>query len=316
MVLPVISIKPNVYHIPVLADCVVDLLKPAPGKIFVDGTLGGGGHAELMLRRGAQVIGFDQDSDAIEQVQGRLRHYGGFTAVHRNFAELDDELNRLNISEVDGILLDLGVSSHQLDTAERGFSFRVSAPLDMRMDTQGEVSAKDIINQSSCEELAAVLLEYGEEKYARRIAKRIVQEREAAPVETTDRLADIVAGAVPAAYRHGRIHPATRTFQALRIAVNDELGVLKIILDTAWKRLRCGGRIAVITFHSLEDRLVKRSFQSLLGKCTCPPGLPVCVCGNAGRLKLITHKPIIPEEAEIAANPRARSAKLRVAERI
>ena len=184
------------------------------------------------------------------------------------------------------------------------------------MNTQSEVSARDIVERYSYEELAAVLQEFGEEKYARKIARKIVQEREAAPVTTTDRLADIVSGAVPAAYRHGRIHPATRTFQALRIAVNDELGVLKKVLETAWKRLRGGGRIAVISYHSLEDRLVKRSFQSLLGKCTCPPELPVCVCENAGSLKLVNRKAIVPEESEIARNPRARSAKLRVAERI
>ncbi len=306
----------NVYHVPVLAERVVELLLPAPGKIIVDGTLGGGGHTELLLSRGARVIGFDQDAEAIAQAQSRLGHYSGFTAVRRNFAELDMGLDELNITEVDGLLLDLGVSSHQLDAAERGFSFRVSAPLDMRMNTQSEVSARDIVERYSYEELAAVLQEYGEEKYARKIARKIVQEREAAPVTTTDRLADIVSGAVPAAYRHGRIHPATRTFQALRIAVNDELGVLKKVLETAWKRLRGGGRIAVISYHSLEDRLVKRSFQSLLGKCTCPPELPVCVCENAGSLKLVNRKAIVPEESEIARNPRARSAKLRVAERI
>ncbi|MDO5296653.1 MAG: 16S rRNA (cytosine(1402)-N(4))-methyltransferase RsmH [bacterium] len=306
----------NIYHIPVLAGRVAELLQPAPGKVYADGTLGGGGHAELLLRRGAKVIGFDQDIEAIHQARERLGQYADFTAVHRNFAELNEGLDELGIAELDGILLDLGVSSHQLDEADRGFSFRASAPLDMRMDTQSEVSARDIIERSSFEELNAILRDYGEERYARQIARKIVQERALTPIATTDRLADIVSGAVPAAYRHGRIHPATRTFQALRIAVNDELEALKIVLDKAWKRLKCGGRIAVISYHSLEDRLVKRSFQSLLGKCTCPPGLPVCVCANSGRLKLINSKPIIPEIDEVTVNPRARSAKLRVAERI
>ena len=304
------------YHVPVLAAQVVVALVPATGKVIVDGTLGGGGHTELLLQNGAQVVGFDQDPDAIAQASQRLQGYPGFRPVARNFADLDNGLDELGIGFVDGILLDLGVSSHQLDVAERGFSFRSAAPLDMRMNTNAAFTARDLVAEYTEEALTAVLRDYGEERYARNIARHIVRERQQEPIATTDRLADIVAGAVPAAYRHGRIHPATRTFQALRIAVNDELGALERVLERGWRRLVRGGRLAIISYHSLEDRLVKRAFQGLLGKCTCPPELPVCVCGKVGQLKLVNRKPVVPDDEEVAVNPRARSAKLRVAERL
>ncbi|MBQ7567761.1 16S rRNA (cytosine(1402)-N(4))-methyltransferase RsmH [bacterium] len=305
------------YHIPVLADRVVAMLAPSPGKLFVDGTLGGGGHAELLLRAGAEVIGLDQDEEAIAAASERLKNYSGFKAVRRNFSELPDVFEELGVAAVDGVLLDLGVSSHQLDDARRGFSFRYAAPLDMRMDTHNSgLCASDIIENYSGDELADLFFKYGEERYARRIAKRIIDERAKAPITTTDRLADIIASAVPPDYRYGRIHPATRSFQALRIAVNRELSVLETALNGVCDCLKVGARIAVIAYHSLEDRLVKNSFRNLSGRCTCPPALAVCVCESAGRLKLITSKPIVPDEDEIEANPRAHSAKLRVAERI
>ncbi len=304
------------YHVPVLADQVTDILQPAPGRVIVDATLGGGGHSDLLLARGAKVVGFDQDLEAVAEAVKRLGANPNFTVVPRNFAYLNEGLDELGIADVDGILLDLGVSSHQLDAAERGFSFRASAPLDMRMDTRSPFTAQQLIAEASEEELVRILRDYGEEKFARRIARRIVQEREKSPILTTDVLAAIVTEAVPAQYKRGRIHPATLTFQALRIAVNDELGVLKTVLHIAWKRLKVGGRIAVISYHSLEDRLTKTVFGELLGRCTCPPDLPVCMCHPVGYLELVNRKPIIPSAAEIANNPRARSAKLRVAQRL
>ena len=304
------------YHVPVLAEQVTELLQPAPGRVIVDATLGGGGHSELLLARGAQVVGFDQDLEAVAEAEKRLGANPNFAVVPKNFAFLNEGLEELGIAEVDGILLDLGVSSHQLDAAERGFSFRASAPLDMRMDTRSSLTAQQLVAEASEEALVRILRDYGEERFSRRIARRIVQEREKSPILTTDVLADIVAEAVPAQYKRGRIHPATLTFQALRIAVNDELGVLETVLHSAWKRLRVVGRIAVISYHSLEDRLVKAAFGELLGKCTCPPGLPVCTCNPVGYLELVNRKPIIPSAAEIANNPRARSAKLRVAQRL
>ncbi len=304
------------YHVPVLAEQVTELLQPAPGRVIVDATLGGGGHSELLLARGAQVVGFDQDLEAVAEAAKRLGTNPNFTVVPRNFASLNEGLDELGIAEIDGILLDLGVSSHQLDAAERGFSFRASAPLDMRMDTRSPLTAQQLIAEASEDELVRILRDYGEEKFSRRIARRIVQEREKSPILTTDVLAAIVAEAVPAQYKRGRIHPATLTFQALRIAVNNELAVLETVLHSAWKRLKTGGRIAVISYHSLEDRLVKTAFGELLGKCTCPPDLPVCMCHPIGYLELVNRKPIIPSAAEIANNPRARSAKLRVAQRL
>lgn len=307
----------SLYHIPVLASEVIDLLQPAPGRIFVDATLGGGGHSALLLQGGATVIGFDRDPEAITQATERLKFYSNFSALPLNFSRFEEGLKSLNVDLIDGLLLDLGVSSHQLDSSERGFSFKSSAPLDMRMDPHSGVSARELIDDIDEGELTSILLKFGEERYARSIARAIIRERDRnGGIDTTERLANIVSSAVPPHYRYGRINPATRTFQALRISVNEELGALEKILECFWRHIKVGGRIAVISYHSLEDRLVKHSFKSLLGKCTCPPNIPVCRCGNVGILKLVNRKPILPSESEISLNPRARSAKLRVAERI
>ncbi len=302
-------------HEPVLPRETVELLRPGAGELFLDGTLGGGGHAALVLERGARVIGLDKDPRAVAAANARLARFGeAFRAVRADFRDARNVLAVLGVKEVDGALVDLGVSSHQLDEPERGFSFSRPGPLDMRMGEEGETLA-ELLRRVDERELARILREYGEEPFARPIAravKRAVAREE--PLDTA-RLAEVVAGAVPRrAWR--KIHPATRTFQALRIAVNDELGALAAWLDGLPSILRVGGRAAAISFHSLEDRMVKEKFRALAQACTCPPDLPVCACNAKAAFAQLTKRPVVASEAEIAANPRARSAKLRAVEKV
>lgn len=308
------------YHIPVLVDEVVRLLNPQPGQTLVDGTVGGGGHALRLgerLQPGGTLIAIDQDPEALEAARVRLQHLSlTIMCVSGNFRKMPELLDAQGVSEVDGILLDLGVSSHQLEAGARGFSFRVDAPLDMRMNpTIGRTAAR-LLAESDEREIARILWEYGEERWAARIAKRIVERRAREPVATTKQLADLVSATIPKRAQPRDIHPATRTFQALRIAVNDELSALEEALAGGVPRLKPGGRFAVIAYHSLEDRIVKQTFARLSGRCQCPSGLPVCRCGARRTVEIITRKPVTPTEAEVRQNPRARSAKLRVAEKI
>jgi 16S rRNA (cytosine1402-N4)-methyltransferase len=307
-------------HIPVLEAEVLAYLQPVTGGTYVDGTLGGGGHAARILEaagRGGRLFGFDRDSSAIEAASRALAGFSeGFIPVNRNFAEMAEALAGLGVAAVDGFLLDLGVSSHQLDTAERGFSFQQNAPLDMRMDRRAARTAADLVNHLSHGELAKIFREYGEERWAGRIASFICTARETAPVVTTGQLADIVKGAIPRKAWEERIHPATRTFQALRIAVNDELASLEKGLADAVSLLKPGGRGVVISFHSLEDRIVKQMFRRMAEGCVCPKELPVCVCNHKPEVKNLTGRPVTATEAELAVNPRARSARLRAVQKL
>lgn len=299
---------------------VLEYLNIAPGKTIVDCTLGGAGHSAPILERlGPEgvLIGLDRDPAALAAASERLRPLEGRARlVHANFDRLEETLKGLGISEVDGVLYDLGVSSPQLDVAERGFSFHEDAVLDMRMDPGSVVTAADLVNDLPVSELADIIRRYGEERWAGRIARFIDTARKRAPVTTTGQLAEIVKSAIPAAARRSGPHPARRTFQALRIAVNNELEALETSLRQAVEALAPRGRVCVISYHSLEDRVVKRMFRDYAVRCKCPPGLPVCRCGVVPKLTLITRRPVQPSEAEIAENPRARSAKLRVAEKI
>lgn len=303
------------HHIPILRDTVVSLLEPKRGGIFVDGTLGGGGHAEAVLEQlpqGGKLYGIDRDSAAIEAASARLARFGEvFTAIRGNFFDMKQLLAQRGVTQVDGILLDLGVSSYQLDTPERGFSYHEDAPLDMRMDSSAPFSAYDVVNGYSAEELTRIIREYGEERYASRVANAIVREREKAPLDSTVRLAEIVKLALPAPARREPQHPARRTFQALRIEVNGELAGLSQALTDAHDLLRSGGVLAVITFHSLEDRITKQTFRTFENPCTCDPRAPMCTCGKTPTAKALTKKPIVADETELEENPRARSAKLR-----
>jgi 16S rRNA (cytosine1402-N4)-methyltransferase len=307
------------FHAPVMLGEVVASLDCRPGGVYIDGTLGGGGHAEAILERTAPdgfLIGIDQDEEALAAARRRLAPYRERTLlIHGNFARLEALLADRRPGPVDGILLDLGVSSHQLDTASRGFSFSLPAPLDMRMDRSRGITARELLSSASAGELERIIREYGEEIMAARIVRAITAERRRTPIETTADLARIVTAAVPPPLRHGRIHPATRTFQALRIAVNDELTRLREALPQCRDRLRPGGRLSVIAFHSLEDRIVKETFRAWEKGCICPPGLPVCACGLKPSAKPLHRKPQIPGSGEIARNPRARSARLRTVER-
>lgn len=307
-------------HIPVMPAEVLGFLNPRPGGIYVDGTLGGAGHARQILAGSSPdgiLVGFDRDQTALGTAKNRLAEFGGrVRLVNRNFAEMATSLAELGITGIDGLLLDLGVSSHQLDTVERGFSFQQDAPLDMRMDvTRGETAA-DLVNSLPERELERIIKEYGEERWARRIAKFIVSARDEAPVKTTLHLVDIIKGAIPKAKWEERIHPATRTFQALRIAVNEELTSLETGLSAGLHLLNPGGRCVVISFHSLEDRIVKQSFRRLAQGCICPKNLPLCVCGHTPQLRILTSKPVMAGEKEVEANPRARSARLRAVEKL
>lgn len=303
-------------HKSVLLMPAVDGLAVREGGIYADCTAGGGGHSlEIAKRLGqsGKLICFDRDPEAIEAAKKRLEGYSP-VFVDRNFAEIKDALGELGVDHLDGALMDLGVSSHQLDDPERGFSFHNDAPLDMRMSGQG-MSARDVVNEYPEDKLAAVLFEYGEEKFARGIARGIVQARLAAPIETTGELAEIIKRNVPLKVRKEK-NPCRKTFQAIRIEVNGELDALEKALDDIFELLSPGGRLSVITFHSLEDRIVKQKFKSLLEGCTCPKDLPVCVCGKKPRAVQITRKPVTADDAELADNPRSRSAKLRVIEKI
>ena len=306
-------------HTSVLLEETVDGLNIKPDGIYVDGTLGGGGHAyEVCTRLGnkGRFIGIDQDEAAIEAAGIRLRDFGErVTIVRSNYCDMKSQLQQLGIDKVDGIVLDLGVSSYQLDTAERGFSYRVDAPLDMRMDRRQEMTAKDIVNDYSEMDLFRIIRDYGEDKFAKNIAKHIVMEREKGPIETTGQLIEIIKRAIPMKFQKTAGHPAKRTFQAIRIELNRELEVLKNTLDDMIDLLNKDGRICIITFHSLEDRIVKSIFKKNEDPCTCPSHFPVCVCGNESKGKVVTRKPILPSEEELEANSRSKSAKLRIFER-
>ena len=303
-------------HEPVLGREIVEALRPAPGKLLLDGTLGGGGHALLLLEGGARVIGIDKDPRALAAARARLARFGeAFRAVRADFRDAKNVLDALGLAAVDGALVDLGVSSPQLDEAGRGFSFSRPGPLDMRMSGEGEPLA-DLLRRIDERELARILREYGEEPFARPIARAVKRAVQAGETLDTARLAGIVSTAIPRKAWPRKIHPATRTFQALRIAVNDELGALARWLEALPSILAPGGRAAAISFHSLEDRMVKEGFRSLTRACTCPPDLPVCACGAKASFTPVTRKPVVAGEAEVAANPRARSAKLRVVEKL
>lgn len=306
-------------HKSVLLDETINGLNIRPDGIYVDGTLGGGGHAyEVCTRLGTKgsIIGIDQDAAAIKAANARLKDFGEkVTIVRSNYCDMKSRLHELGIDKVDGIILDLGVSSYQLDTAERGFSYREDAPLDMRMDTRQKMTARDIVNDYSEMDLYRVIRDYGEDKFAKNIAKHIVTQRGKDPIETTGQLAEIIRGAIPMKYQKKSGHPAKRTFQAIRIELNRELEVLRDTLDDMIELLNPGGRLCIITFHSLEDRLVKSAFKKNENPCTCPPDFPVCVCGNVSKGSIVTRKPILPSEDEMEANSRSKSAKLRIFER-
>ena len=315
-------------HTSVLLRECIEGLAIKPDGIYVDGTCGGAGHSSEIAKclTTGRLVGIDQDETAVRVATERLSVFGDrATVVHSNFCQLSHVCRMLDISRIDGFLADLGVSSYQLDTPERGFSYMADAPLDMRMDSrdpasegEGEhlLTAYDVVNTYSEAELRRVLYEYGEEKFAPRIAQRILRARERAPIATTGELVAIIKEAIPAAAREGGHHPAKRSFQAIRIEVNRELDVIRPALESALELLNPGGRMAVITFHSLEDRIVKQTFADMASGCTCPKSLPVCVCGKKPRVKIISKKPILPSDEELAVNPRSRSAKLRIAEKL
>lgn len=307
-------------HVSVLLNETIEQLDIKENGIYVDGTLGGGGHASEVLSRlgeGGRLIGIDQDGAAIEAAGQRLAPFGDkVTIVRSNYSAMPEVLNQLGIHGVDGILLDLGVSSYQLDTAERGFTYREDVPLDMRMDQRQTKTARDIVNDYSEVELYRIIRDYGEDRFAKNIARHIVAAREKKPIETTGELTDIIRASIPMKVRAKGGHPSKKTFQAIRIELNHELDVLKDTLDQMIDLLNDHGRICVITFHSLEDRIVKNIFSTNERPCTCPPSFPICVCGKQSKGRVVTRKPILPGEEELAVNSRSKSAKLRVFERI
>ena len=306
-------------HKPVLLEECIEGLNIRPEGIYLDGTLGGAGHSSQIVKRltTGRLIGVDRDQVALAAAQQRLAPWKDrVTLVHSNFKEIDSILDGLGIPGVDGMLFDLGVSSPQLDDGERGFSYMADAPLDMRMNREDRLTAYDVVNLWSREELRKILYEYGEERYAPQIAAAIDRKRQNAPIETTLQLVDVIRSALPPQALREKQHPAKRSFQAIRIAVNDELGSVRQMLEEAIPRLNPGGRLAVITFHSLEDRIVKTAMAAAAKGCTCPPEFPVCVCGKKPQVKLITRKPIVSGAKELEENPRARSAKLRICEKL
>ena len=306
-------------HKSVLLNETIDGLNIQPDGIYVDGTLGGGGHAYEVCRRlgdKGSIVGIDQDAAAIEAAGNRLKDFEEkVTIVRSNYCDMKSKLHELGIDKVDGIVLDLGVSSYQLDTAERGFSYREDAPLDMRMDTRQKMTARDIVNDYEEMELYRVIRDYGEDKFAKNIAKHIVAARKVKPIETTGELTEIIRASIPMKYQKKSGHPAKRTFQAIRIELNRELEVLKDSLDDMIDLLNPGGRLCIITFHSLEDRIVKSAFRKNENPCTCPSDFPVCVCGKVSKGSILTRKPILPSEEEMEENSRTKSAKLRIFER-
>ncbi|MFJ2044624.1 MULTISPECIES: 16S rRNA (cytosine(1402)-N(4))-methyltransferase RsmH [Paenibacillus] len=314
------------HHITVLKEEATEGLNIKQDGIYVDCTLGGGGHSSVIASKlgpGGRLIALDQDDWALDNAREKLAPYGErITLVKTNFRDLEQVLKELDVPmkdgvpQVDGILYDLGVSSPQFDEGERGFSYNHDAPLDMRMDQDASLTAKEIVNEWPEEEIARILYRYGEEKFSRRIARVIIEKRKQSTIETTGELVELIKEGIPAAARRTGGHPAKRSFQALRIAVNDELGAFEEALHQAVRCLAPGGRVSVITFHSLEDRICKQIFSSYLEKCTCPPDFPLCVCGGKGTMRLVNRKPLIPTETELAENSRARSAKLRVAEKL
>lgn len=306
-------------HKSVLLDECIEALQIHPDGIYLDGTLGGAGHSYEIARRltTGRLIGVDRDAVALKAARERLAPFADrVTTVHSNFSELTQILDDLGIDAVDGMLFDLGVSSPQLDDAQRGFSYMADAPLDMRMDKDDSLTAAEVVNLWQQDELRRILYEYGEERYAPQIAAAIVRRREKAPIRTTLELVEVIRSAMPPQALREKQHPAKRSFQAIRIAVNDELGAISKLMRTAFTRLKPNGRLAVITFHSLEDRIVKREMQLAARGCTCPPEFPVCVCGKKPLIQIVTRKPIVSDERELEENPRARSAKLRVAEKL
>lgn len=307
-------------HIPVLPAEVMVWLAPVAGGTYIDGTLGGGGHAALILNaagRSGRLFGFDRDPSAIRAASAALAACeGSFTAINSNFSDMAEALGEYGVAAVDGFLLDLGVSSHQLDTAERGFSFQQDAPLDMRMNTAAGITVAELLAESSHGELARIIRDYGEERWAGRIASFICKAREESPLETTFQLVDLIKGAIPRKAWEERLHPATRTFQALRIAVNEELTSLEKGLAAAVSLLKPGGRGVVISFHSLEDRITKQLFRSMATGCICPKEFPVCVCSHKPQVRVLTGRPVTAGAGELAGNPRSRSAKLRAVEKL
>lgn len=307
-------------HVTVLREKSVDYLELKEDGIYVDGTLGGGGHSELILERlgpNGRLIGIDQDEDAHAAAAKRLERFGEkFFPVRANFVELKSVLSELSIDKIDGMIIDLGVSSYQLDEAERGFSYMNDGELDMRMDRRQALTAKEVVNTYSAEELTRIIKEYGEERWAKRIAEFIVEHRQEKEITRTFELVDIIKKAVPLKARKDGPHPAKRTFQAIRIEVNNELGIIKQTILDCVASLKVGGILSIITFHSLEDRLVKQTYKELGRGCICPPELPICQCDNEPKIKIITRKPALPSDEELDENPRARSAKLRVAKKI
>ena len=313
--------KRNVFHhITVMKQEAVEGLQIQPSGIYVDCTLGGAGHSQVIasaLSSEGRLIAIDQDEWALNNATEKLKPYKDrVTLIKGNFRNLREIVEQQGFHKVDGILFDLGVSSPQLDEGERGFSYHADAPLDMRMDTSGPLTAKDVVNEWSEKELADVIYRYGEEKFSRQIAREIVRAREEKPIETTGELVELIKKGIPAPARRSGGHPAKRTFQAIRIAVNDELNAFREALEDAIQVLKPGGRVSVITFHSLEDRICKQVFQKYVGGCTCPPDFPQCVCSNQAIVRIVNRKPILPSNVELDENNRARSAKLRIAEKL
>ena len=307
------------HHVSVLLNETIEGLNIKENGIYVDGTLGGAGHSSEILKRlskEGRLIGIDQDTDALKAAKERLKDYSNVTFVHSNFSNIENVLNNLNIDGVDGILMDLGVSSYQLDEGERGFSYMKDAPLDMRMNRENDFSAYNVVNEYSEEDLYRIIRDYGEEKFAKRIASFIVENRQEKNIETTLELVEIIKNAIPAKARREGPHPAKRTFQAIRIEVNSELSILNKTIEDGVEKLNKGGRMAIITFHSLEDRIVKNKFRDLAVSCRCPKEFPVCVCGEKAKVKIISRKAIEPTKEEVEINPRSRSAKLRVIEKL
>lgn len=305
-------------HVSVLLNETIDSLNIKEDGIYVDCTLGGAGHSSEILKRlsdKGRLIGIDQDEDALSAAKEKLKDYKNVTYVHDNFYNIENILENLGIDKVDGIIADLGVSSYQLDEKDRGFSYMNDAPLDMRMDRRIEFSAYNVVNEYSFEELYKVIREYGEENFAKRIAQFIVEHRSEKPIETTGELTEVIKRAIPAKFRREGPHPSKRTFQAIRIEVNGELRILNKAIEDGVSKLKSGGRMSIITFHSLEDRIVKNKFRELESPCDCPKDFPICICGKESMVKVISRKPIEPSKEEVEENPRSRSAKLRVAEK-